>query len=117
NGALSLGTPRDWLPFTPTGRRRGCYTDLSCASRTGMSHDACFCAAITCIAESHAPDPGPPTIAHTARLVAIATTSGVQQVEISALHQIETSSHEADRTISQVVRFPGWTGRNAGWAE
>jgi hypothetical protein len=44
------------------------------------------------------------------KLAAVAATSGAQQLQISALHQIETHSHEADRAISQIMGFPGWAG-------
>jgi hypothetical protein len=40
-----------------------------------------------------------------------------EQVEIAALHEIKARSHQADRTVAEVVRLPGRAGWDARYTE
>jgi hypothetical protein len=54
---------------------------------------------------------------HPARSFPIAPAPVAQQIEVTAAHEIEARTHQADRAVSEVVRLPSWARGHARRAE
>ena len=51
------------------------------------------------------------------RALSTSTTGVAQQIEISAVHQLQPRPHQSDRATTKVVRLPGGAGRNTSFIE
>src|SRR5271168_2827873 len=51
------------------------------------------------------------------RALSASPTGVAQQIEISAAHEPQAGAHQSNGATTQVVGFPGRSGRNASFAE